>query len=909
MTSSFVIKNLALQASAGSGKTYALSVRYISLLFMGSMPEQILTLTFTNKAALEMKERIFSTLKNLESTTELNDICELTGKSKNEILSTKPLVLKTFLKSDLKISTIDSFFSLMLRKFSFNIGLMPDFKLEDSIVNDDLIERFLKICKQELLYKSLVLFAINEKKKLSDIFSLFATLFEQHSEINLSQYANKNFPYQNEKEILDLVDEIREKFIKNGLGENALKTLRVSSVKELLGKKFLAKDDFSYWSYKKYTDDERNALHVELKKKLFAFAQKKEAYVLQQLAKLYEAFVRALKIESKINSSLSFSQMTNELFDMLKDEIAKDFLYFRLDGNFKHLLVDEFQDTNIVQYKILEPFMREIVSGIGTKEDRTLFLVGDAKQSIYRFRGGVKELFSYAVSSLHLDVGVLGVNYRSSKKVVNFINSTFKGKILDYIDQKYKEDAPCGFVKVIIDDEIVENLMINLKNLLSLGVKQNDIAVLCYTNQEALILKELIEDEIKEAKVTMEARRKLIDIPIISAIIDFIFYLYFKDDLYLENFQFLSGRKYNPGEYEFSFDDGIDNLVSKIIREFDIFDYEDDLLMFIQSCSVFRDIEDFLFNYQDISQSSISKKDEGIRVLTIHKSKGLEFPNLFLLDRIKRPRSGGGTFVFEYDDIQLTNIFLKIKSREFFDDAYKNAKDKESIKEEEDIVNTQYVAITRAKDNLFVLAKEKSSAFSNLDLCEFEEGVIHVREAKEEKPKKMINLLKQKSYGVQKTEKIEVNKTKTSDFRAIDFGLALHYMLEILGEFKESFIENAYESMKNRYKMILDEDDLKDIKKRVVRLVNNREFCKIIKNGKLLREQPLYYNSQRKQLDLLIEFDERVIVVDYKSSELLQSSHVKQVAVYRDALQEIYSKKCEAYLCYLKQEKNEIIKV
>ena len=442
-----------------------------------------------------------------------------------------------------------------------------------------------------------------------------------------------------------------------------------------------------------------------------------------------------------------------------------------------------------------------------------------------------------------------------------------------------------------------------------MGAKQNDIAVLCYTNQEALMIKELIEDEIDEVKVTMEARQKLIDIPIISAIIDFIFYLYFKDDLYLENFQFLSGREYNRDEYEFSFEEGIDKLVAKIIREFDIFDLEDDLLLFVQSCSAFRDIEDFLFNYKDLSQSSISKKDEGIRVLTIHKSKGLEFPNLFLMDRIKRPRSGGGTFIFEYDNIQLANIFLKIKSREFFDDDYKNAKEKENIKEAEDVVNTQYVAMTRAKDNLFVLAKEKSSAFANLGLHELEKGTIHIRPFRQESANKRINLFKQKSYGVQKTEKIEIDKTKTSDFRAIDFGLALHYMLEMLGKFEEVFIENAYESMKNRYKMTLDEDDLKDIKKRVVKLVNNKEFSKIIENGKLLKEQPLYYNSQRKQLDLLIEFDDKIIVVDYKSSEFLQSSHVKQVIVYKNALKEIYNKECEAYLCYLKQEKNEIIKV
>ncbi len=110
---------LSLEASAGSGKTYALSVRYISLLFLGVNPNRILTLTFTNKAANEMKGRIAEVLKDLENRSELDEICKQSGLDKDEILKQKPKILQSFLKDELLISTIDSFFAKILTKILF----------------------------------------------------------------------------------------------------------------------------------------------------------------------------------------------------------------------------------------------------------------------------------------------------------------------------------------------------------------------------------------------------------------------------------------------------------------------------------------------------------------------------------------------------------------------------------------------------------------------------------------------------------------------------------------------------------------------------------------------------------------------------------------------------------------------
>ena len=134
---------LAYEASAGSGKTFNLVVRYLSLLFMGASSSRVLALTFTNKAASEMQERIVETLKELENRDELGVISDVTGISKEDILIQKKVILEQFLNADVKIMTLDKFFAKILRKFSLYAGLMPNFTTFASQHEQKLFARFL----------------------------------------------------------------------------------------------------------------------------------------------------------------------------------------------------------------------------------------------------------------------------------------------------------------------------------------------------------------------------------------------------------------------------------------------------------------------------------------------------------------------------------------------------------------------------------------------------------------------------------------------------------------------------------------------------------------------------------------------------------------------------------------------
>ncbi len=135
------IDSLGYLASAGSGKTFSLSARYVSLLFLGVEASSILCATFTNKAVLEMKQRIIDSLITLQSGSPfLNEVSKITKLSEDELLKRQPDVLDNFLKSPKFIMTLDSFFNSILRSSALYIGFEPDFITKE--LGDEKREKF-----------------------------------------------------------------------------------------------------------------------------------------------------------------------------------------------------------------------------------------------------------------------------------------------------------------------------------------------------------------------------------------------------------------------------------------------------------------------------------------------------------------------------------------------------------------------------------------------------------------------------------------------------------------------------------------------------------------------------------------------------------------------------------------------
>ncbi|MDD3324444.1 MAG: RecB-like helicase [Sulfurospirillaceae bacterium] len=902
---------LALEASAGSGKTFALSVRYIALLFQGANPQKILALTFTNKSASEMKQRIFHTLKNLENSQELEHICLQLAQDKEYVLANKERVMKRFLSSELRISTIDAFFAGILRRFALNAGIMPDFEIEQEMQNEQKYEKFLKSCRQnKSIYEALIYFSLQERKKLSDIFTLLSHLYDKQSEYDACAVSKGK--YVNVQSVFDILSDIRDEFAKNGLGDSAMKTLHVKSFAELMKKGFMAKEDFGYWSYKKYTSSQIDTLLIELKQACLAYIVSQESYILGQLGELFSIYKNSLKAYAKENSLLSFSDVTHYVYALLQNEISRDFLYFRLDGTIEHLLLDEFQDTSVVQYKILEPLMDEIVSGSGVKESKSLFFVGDVKQSIYRFRGGAKELFGHVAKRFGLHVESLDTNYRSRKNIVDFANTVFADKIKGYEIQKVGKKEEEGFVNVVYSDDIKAQVVASIEFLLQHGAMPRDIAVLVHTNSDAREIKDAIMEHFKSLHVTTEATLKLNKVSSVQCVISFLKYLYFKEPLYLSNFLVLSGRSWSDmvNADVFYIGVGVQELVLKIIDVFTLFDNKPDLLRLLEIAERYSDIESFLFECDTLSDDAISQESEGVKVLTVHKSKGLEFPHVVVADRLGRENARSGTFLYEYEDgVTLKAMYLNMSGREHIDKQYALAKDKEQTLMAEDKLNAQYVAFTRAKDSLMVCAKHKESAYESLALSQLSVGSVVASSAKKSNIYEEIEILPPKKHGIQELH-VEQEKDEIShDVEAIEFGLALHFMLEMMGDFSVLSLDSAYEALKNRYAKTLHVEHLEDIFARVSRLIRDDIFKKLILDAQILKEQPLVYNQQRKQIDLLLVKSDEIVIIDYKSSKAQKHLHLEQVGLYKNALKRIDARTIRAFICYLAKDEIEFLSV
>ncbi len=899
---------LALEASAGSGKTFALSVRYLSLLFMGANPHKIVALTFTNKSAAEMRTRIFETLKDLEHKDELEKICLQTGKTKEAILHEKSRIMKTLLQAEIKIATLDSFFALILRHFSLNIGLQPDFKVGQKNNNDRLIEHFIKGCQRKNLYHTLISLSLNEDKKLRDIFSLLHMLYQKKSQIDMSLVSKSTYPSL--LPCLNILKTIYEKFEEKGLSARALKTLQASTLQELLAKKYLERDDFGYWDYQKYTDETLDELLVALKHALNAHINAKEAYFLGVLGELFKIYNESLNTLIKEQGELAFDDVTNLLYHLLHHEISKDFLYFRLDGMIEHLLIDEFQDTSIVQYEILLPMIEEIRAGKGVRDFQTLFFVGDVKQSIYRFRGGAKELFDYAKKSLHLAVDALDTNYRSTGLIVEFINEVFGDKIKGYEFQYPHNEIAAGYVCVQMQESI-EPLVINAVDiLLKKGIKPKDIALLVHTNKDAKLFQEILQAHFSQIHIRLEATLRLVDVPIIQAIIFFLKYLYFGDDLYKAQFLVLCDKPWDTPLSRQGWDIGATPLVlvEKVVKTYQLFDGKMDILSLLEIASRYEDIESFLFALEELSDEAKSEDIDGLRVLTVHKSKGLEFEHVILCDRLGRENHVMDTLLFGYDDIHLKEVYWTMSGREIVDNAYAKAKEKEQKLLAEDKLNALYVAFTRAKRSLFICAKTQHSAFDILSLKTMEKGEISLSSPKKALEYTPIPCYQPKRYGAQQVLTTH-DENNHHDIASITFGIAQHYFLEMLSAFNEEALKIAYIALVNRFSSLLDEKALQTIYQHGEALIASESFVSLIQGATTVRkEQPVMYQQEQKQIDLLLEYPDKIVILDYKSSKKDHEKHHAQITLYQEALSHIYTLPIEGYICYLHNTGVELVK-
>jgi len=856
---------LAVSASAGSGKTFRLANRYIALLSEDN-PSNIVSITFTNKAANEMKERIIKFLQNLGTDENVvNMICNELNINKNELLKRKSSLIKKFL-SDTNIQTIDAFINKILRKFSFFVGFRSNFNIRSD--NREIIFRNFLDSLNNIEMNNLINIAKKEERFFKSLIELFEELYEKDKELKNIHLKQINRP--NDANVKKEFNRLKEYILNSPEASNsARKAINIDFYQipytTWFGKNSLK--EYSYFKKKTLFQDWFDDVLIELKKFFKEHFNYLEYEFFNNLLYFYEKY-KAEKWKFKKNENiLDFKDIEHLVYELLQGgRINSDFLYFRLDSKINHILMDEFQDTSVTQWEIFEPIVDEISSGYGRKEFRSFFYVGDVKQAIYRFRGGKKELFREVAKKYDpfgLDIEHLDTNYRSAKNIVDFVNDKFSLK-----EKAHRKEE--GYVEVdeINAENAFEKIYEKIEFLNKNGIKDEDIAVLVYKNDDILNLGEFLES--KGKKVVTAKKAKVLSQKNAKAIISLMKYLENNTKkIELLNFLSLVGKKWG---------DNIDikiNRPIKMIKEImDKYDLVDEASLKLLSHSKKYDtLFDFVREIGNYSEELPLKDFEGITVITIHKSKGLEFKNVIVLDRLSnKDNKDKSNILFDYEGIKLKDVKLKIKNREIIDNNYKFIKQKEEKLIFEDKKNVEYVAFTRAENSLIILKKNDKSAFVS-DLAVTQTGKLILSKEKDEKKEIKKQKVILKNYGKQEL-KVKDDEYKANDYEAIFLGNALHYAFEC----------EDIEAVKNQYG---DFCDIEKVKAMYEKAKN------ILPEGK--KEVPFIFEGNVGRIDLFTN----EVIIDYKSAKPNdESGYINQVKNYMKAVEIISGKKLKGKIFY-----------
>jgi exodeoxyribonuclease V beta subunit len=892
---------LAYEASAGSGKTFNLVVRYLSLLFMGEAPSSIVALTFTNKAANEMLERIILTLEELPTRSELHQIARLSGIDEATILEERPKVLSRFLRSDIQISTLDKFFGRILRKFALNAGLMPTFKTVQNHHESALLERFLNEVEVSRATGALVHLSLLSDKRLGDLFTLLSGLYSKYKELDIQRYDGVDAPEESIGYALECARELSALALSKPLSDRARKTMEFESYEELLEKTWLFKPSMEYWDFKKTYEPRMDELLHELQRAVASQMRRREVLYFKELFTILKLYIKSRQSMATQSNELSFDDITLNVHTLLREKLESEFLYFRLDSRLKHLLLDEFQDTSVIQFDILRPLIEEIRSGVGVNEGGSFFFVGDVKQSIYRFRGGVSALFHQVAELFDVKLEPLKVNYRSRSEIVHFVNRAFEGKIKGYIPQQSPQSYSGGYVEVLYSDDLLESLSERVALLITQGAAPEEIAILTATNKDGSAVEEVLSE--RGYDVVTETTARLIAQRSVRAIIEYLRYCYFGEAIYRANCAALLGVESQMIE-RVSVDE-VERAVIAFIKRFRLADKS--ALMFIEALRSYRDIEEVVFEIDRLESTSPQSDMRGIRIMTVHKSKGLEFENVIVLDRLGTPRSRNDAIVYEYEGAVLRGMHYRIKGRELLDPLYAEALEAEKKAADEDQLNALYVALTRAAESLSVIAKTKNSWFDPLELIPSHWGTLEIKTHRTDVPlvQKSLNF-KALSFGRQE-EKPSALKEATHDYAAVQFGLALHYTLEMMGEFSHESLKVSLESTRNRYGAFLQSSAMEEIEKRIGRLIDDERFGRLIQ-GDRYKEQMIRHSGNLGVIDLLIRGENGWKIIDYKSGREEEAKHREQINRYAEAIRSMSNEEVEGYLCYLLEDRIEWVK-
>lgn len=736
-SNSFTIYN----ASAGSGKTFTLVKEYLVLLLTARNKDSykhILAITFTNKAVAEMKSRIIESLHLLseENTSSKADnlikilICE-TGLSSEEIRMKSKATLKSIINNyaAFEVSTIDGFTHRVLRTFAKDLDLPLNFEVElntEEVLTEAVDRLINKAGEDEKLTKVLVSFVLgktDEDKSWDisrDLLSIAGLLTKETSRPFLELLKNKSLEdFQQlanvlkaektslEESCVALAETFFELIESRGIEEaDFTRSSCPKFFRKIVEKDFSQKLD-NQWQlnietqnlYPKSLDAGKKEVLDELQPEIAnMFLQVKDKILRMQFLQAIEKNLVPLSLLSAIQNEVEeikkedsvvlISDFNATIGKAVKDQPAP-FIYERLGEKYRHYFIDEFQDTSELQWENLIPLVDHTLSGGNLSEETgSLTLVGDAKQSIYRWRGGKAEQFMELCSEENpfnieeKKVVVLPKNYRSSQNIVNFNNSFFNFSASVFESTEHRDlfencrQEPVSDLEGYVNISFVEadnaeeemeaypqRVLEIVRDLDSQNIPKSSICILTRKRKESVAVANYLSENgisvISAESLLLSRSPEVLFINSVLAcgldttdqdlkfgILDFLLkgkveaahdYLFIKDRLGLEDQAFFDSLK------PFGIDFNIDKLnalsvyegTEYIIRSFGLIKDSNAYLQFYldfvyeTSHSKGYGIFDFLELWErkkDSLSIIVPEGENAVQIMTIHKAKGLEFP-------------------------------------------------------------------------------------------------------------------------------------------------------------------------------------------------------------------------------------------------------------------------------------------
>lgn len=995
--------NLALEASAGTGKTFQLAMRVAGMLLTGVAPRDILCLTFTKKATAEMKERIIKFINSMaENTASESEIEFITPVMKKyaeilqvefsqQFIQQRAVIARNNLFahfSELNIKTIDSFNNTILRIFPFEAGFRPDFNMEsDEVISQIKTEAFYSIISNILDDKTWkeILGKIHPVLEISTI--KFIEKLQSYAEYTVDNILKleksiKTAPDKNavnkmlddainlQSIIPELCGDFMQTFDVSELNANQLKSyekLKSKKIADIACNNLIKQENLAESaSFKKYEFSQKQYdIQANIRKHIQKYYLLHGSIITSLALNLGGMLYEKIKEIKKARNILTYNDISEEVYYMLSYEfsnIDRNYLYFRLDGRINHLLIDEFQDTSISQWLTLQPLAEEAMAGIGQNDKLgSFFYVGDPKQNIYRFRDGSSSLFRTLLEKYKnkLTSQTLNINYRSGSNIVEFVNSIsqeiYKSNkelfsIFD-IHQKASEKNGEGYVEVTHaqDDKNSEYkyyqtyTLEKIEKCLKAGYNYKDIAILTVSNDHGGALIDFLES--KNIPVQVETSAKLTESGVFK-IMNALAYFIETDDEFayftyaytypkaqntstLEDIANLKKdmariKKYIENMKDYSIFEKILYLVDKLDLQ-NRFNSSPDLyaVLDIMESSAYgeKNIHMFLEKVYATSadkQALSTDHKNAVTVMTIHKSKGLQFPVVILpnLSRKIKLQAGNNTYFFISDNEEFGSSSLCYIYKQDIQNFLQNTKAEEEMNKEnnfimQDNVNMLYVAMTRAEQSLFINCEHYKDVPTNLSqyLSQFVPEDItlgtlkaSVKEDVKEKESIKINveINKEKSFGIEQAF-FDNENNETISYEATLFGSCLHAGLSILDYNKKSSLDTALNHIKAHYGALISENNIEIIKTHLHNVYNNKKWQELF-SGRVFKERYIGINNSLYAVDIYSEFNDKITLMDYKTGMLDENrlnEYSKKMRIYASILEKVYNKKVDTYIFHI----------